>query len=353
MQCPACGADNPENAWQCSCGNYFANRPEPPAVVAPAAPTVCHLSFHGRGGPLLGIYVINILLSLVTLGVYYFWGKVKIRQYLYGQTEFEGDRFAFHGTGKELLVGTLKAILVFGVVINIPEIASLVSQNPVVSLVATLLYMAGMLVLVPVALVGSRRYRLSRTSWREIRFSFRGHSKDLIRIFVPGAIFTGLSLGIYYPFFMNRLREFLVGHCYFGNRSFGYDGKGSEIFRIYAFGMLLSVLTLGLYYFWFDAQRERYYWAHTSFASARFRATVTGLDYLLLGVGYVFLLLVTLGLAWPWVQAHYARFRADHLQLEGPLDLVTIQQEALAASATGEGLAEFVDVGLLDMDLGI
>jgi uncharacterized membrane protein YjgN (DUF898 family) len=353
MQCPACGAENPDNAWQCACGNYFATKAESPA----APPTMLgRLSFHGRGGTLFGIYVVNVLLALVTLGVYYFWGKVKLRNYFYGQTEFEGDRFGYHGTGKELLVGALKAGLLFGGLYAIPRFAGMVWGDPedsVKLLAANFLYLAGMLVLVPVAVVGSRRYRLSRTSWREIRFSFRGRAKELIRIFLPGAILTGITLGIYYPFFLNRLRAFLVSNCYFGSRSFGYDGKGSELFRIYALGVLLSVLTLGVYYFWFDAKKERYYWSHTSFATGRFRATVTGFDFLRLAFGYVFLLLVTLGLAWPWIQAHYARFRASKLLLDGPVDLVAIQQEALAASATGEGLADLVDVGLLDVDLGI
>jgi len=62
------------------------------------------LSFSGKGGELFGIYLINIFLSLVTLGIYYFWGKVKIRNYLFSRTEFWQERFVYRGTGKELLV---------------------------------------------------------------------------------------------------------------------------------------------------------------------------------------------------------------------------------------------------------
>src|SRR5438093_11866455 len=72
------------------------------------------LSFHGSGGELFGIYILNLLKTILTLGVYYFWAKVKTRQYLWGQTDFGGDRFGFHGTGKELLLGYLKAVVVFG-----------------------------------------------------------------------------------------------------------------------------------------------------------------------------------------------------------------------------------------------
>jgi len=80
--------------------------PRPPAFQRPG--------FHGRGGTLFGIHVVNVLLTIVTLGVYYFWAKTRTRKYLVAQTEFLGDRFAYHGTPKELLLGMLKALLVFG-----------------------------------------------------------------------------------------------------------------------------------------------------------------------------------------------------------------------------------------------
>jgi len=67
-------------------------------------------TFQGNGGGLFGIYLRNVLLGIVTCGIYTFWGKTRVRQYLYGQTEFAGDRFAYHGTGMELFRGWLKAV---------------------------------------------------------------------------------------------------------------------------------------------------------------------------------------------------------------------------------------------------
>ena len=59
-------------------------------------------------------------------------------------------------------------------------------------------------------MVGARRYRLSRTSWRGIRFSFRGHVWALIKIFILGSFLTGLTLGLYYPFFLVSRQAFMV-----------------------------------------------------------------------------------------------------------------------------------------------
>src|SRR5215510_8374244 len=73
------------------------------------------LQFHGSAQTLFGIWIVNVFLTLLTLGVYYFWAKVRIREYLLSQTSFEGDRFAYHGTGTELLIGWIKAMLCVGI----------------------------------------------------------------------------------------------------------------------------------------------------------------------------------------------------------------------------------------------
>ncbi len=352
MYCPVCGSENHESSWQCACGHYFAPQPaETPASPPPRLGGRFH--FHGEGTTLFGIYIRNLLLTLLTFGVYFFWGKVAVRKYLYAQTRFEGDPFEFHGTGKELFYGALKAFALFGGLIAVPELAQyLAPGSAVIIIVANLAYSIGLLILIPVAIVGSRRYRLSRITWRGLRFSFRGLTKDLIPIFLKGSLLTSFTLGFYYHFFQTEIRRFLALSSYFGSKSFDYDGEGWAMFRIYAVGVLLSVLTFGLYYFWFDAERERYYWDHTTFSTARFRSTVRGHEFLGLAVFYIFLLLFTLGLAYPWVQVHLARFRASRLHLEGPLDLAAIHQEILDATATGEGLADMIDIGVLDVDFG-
>jgi uncharacterized membrane protein YjgN (DUF898 family) len=66
-------------------------------------------------------------------------------------------------------------------------------------------------------------------------------------------------------------------------------------------------------------------------------------------LGNLILLVATLGLGWPWAQARSARFLARNLSLVGTLDLEGIEQDARAASATGEGLAGFLDIGTLDL----
>jgi uncharacterized membrane protein YjgN (DUF898 family) len=356
---------------------------------------VRRLYFFGSGATLFGIHVVNVLLMLLTLGVYYFWAKVRIRRYLFGQTEFQGDRFAFHGTGPELLRGWLRAALVFGVpLLVLGTLPPFLDAGPgVQSLAALALYLI-LQVFIPVAMVGARRYRLSRTSWRGIRFSFRATALEFVRISVVGWLLSLATVGLYYPFFQAQKHRFMVANSHFGSRRFGFDGRGQDLLVIYLLGMLaaaggviaaslvagalaaalaaaagaagwdarvgplpvyvvlplaLFLVTLSCVWAWFSARRQRYLWNHTRFGDARFHSTVTGRALLRLGLVNAVLLVLTLGLAWPWVTVRSARFAFRYLTLSGPLDLDAIQQEAQAAGAMGEELSGFLDVGF---DLG-
>jgi len=73
------------------------------------------LTYHGDGKSLFKIYIVNVLLSVITLGVYYPWAKAKLLAYHYSETELENSRFAFLGTGKEIFKGFVKALLIFAV----------------------------------------------------------------------------------------------------------------------------------------------------------------------------------------------------------------------------------------------
>jgi uncharacterized membrane protein YjgN (DUF898 family) len=308
--------------------------------------SVRHPSFHGRGGTLFGIHVVNVLLMLVTFGIYYFWAKTRIRAYLSGQTEIEGDRFAYHGTARELLLGTIKAVLVFGLpILFLNTIRDVLDVPAPVKVVAGVVSGSLFFVFFPIAMVGARRYRLSRTSWRGIRFSFRGRVWPLIKIFILGSFLTGLTLGLYYPFFLMARQAFMISLSYFGSEKFDFTGRGRDLFGPFLVAILLTLPTLGLCWVWYVAFKRRYFWDHTTFGTARFTCGVTGGALLGLWVVNLLLLVATLGIAWPWVRVRNIRFAFRYLALVGPLDLVRIQQQAQQVGTIGEGLSGFFDSG--------
>ena len=366
--CPRCGRADVTGGRCPQCGVAVAlfrasldklRRGPAASVAAPvsaptlAPPTVAaasrRLVFHGSGPGLFGIQALNALLTLLTLGVFYFWAKTRVRRYVYGETELDGDRFAYHGTGRELLGGFARGAAVFFIPIALCSVLPELYQAPaeVKAALRRLLWLVGLL-LVPVAMVGARRYRLSRTSWRGIRFSFRGRVREFIGIFVVGTTLTSLTLGLYYPVFITQRQAFMISNAYFGSRKLDFDGRGRDLMRPFLTMILLFLPTLGLSWFWFSARRHRYFTEHTRFGLTRFRSSVPGGQLAWLQMTNAIAIVLTLGLAWPWTVVRGLRFTFRYLRLDGPLDVADVHQDARAASATGEGLA-----GLLDADFGV
>ena len=303
------------------------------------------LTFFGGGSSLFGIYVLNVFLTLVTFGIYSFWGRVKVRNYLMSQTEFVGDRLAYHGSGKELLLGFLKAMVVFGIpVALLTAVRDVLDVGQLIKISAGLVVYLLILFLVPFATVASRRYRMSRTSWRGIRFSFRGRVWDFFKIFVGGSILSTVTLSLYYPFFATKKYLFMTSHSYFGNEKFQFNGSGRDLFGSFLLALVLTIPTLGFYWFWFSAKMQRHFFNHTSFGTSRLESSVTGGALLRLKIGNLLLLIVTLGLGWAWVVARNVNFAFRYIMVKGPLDVDGIVQQAELAPATGEELAGFFDL---------
>ena len=372
VKCPKCGLMQLSKEQCESCGRKLEGpqgpsfeRPSPgtisPPSCSPGEVTVqlrpnAHLretrilSFHGAGWPLFGIHVLNTFLTIITLGFYSFWGKTKVRRYLWGGTEMEGDRFVYHGTGKELLIGFFKAMLIFTLPVTLLNLLPVfLEPKRTASIICMILTYDLLMVFIPVAMVGARRYRLSRTSWRGIHFSFRGKSWEFVKIFLGHGILTLLTLGFYYPFYATKRHEFMVTHSYFGNHRFEFDGNGRDLLKPLLVAVLLTLPTLGLCWFWFLARKQRYFWEHTRLGAIHFRSTVTGRRLMGLNSTNLLLLVLTLGLAWSWVTVRKIRFAFAYLTLEGLVDPAMIRQETQSATAIGDILAGFMDAGF---DLG-
>lgn len=193
--------------------------------------------------------------SNVTLGIYYYWAKIRVRTYLFGQTEFAGDRFMYHGSARELLNGTMKASLVFGVpYFQLKNAGNFLEANMGIQIALQVAASLLLVLFIPVAIASSRRYRLSRTAWRGIRFSFQGKTLDFIKLWFAGCVLTGLTLGLHYPYFSTKKHAFLTAHSYFGNESFKFSGDGAMLFRpflrMYLLAVTIAIVTgLSLYSF--------------------------------------------------------------------------------------------------------
>jgi uncharacterized membrane protein YjgN (DUF898 family) len=154
-----------------------------------------------------------------------------------------------------------------------------------------------------------------------------------------------LSLGFYYPFYLNRFQNFWTKKTTFGNIAFSYDGLSREVSQIWLKGMLLTILTLGIYLFWLKANLQRYFWSHCSFGESRIISKLYGGMLLKETLIFLLIMILTFGIGLAWAVVRYKKFYLGTFSLEGKIDLAAIKQsEARLTGATGEGMADFFDV---------
>ncbi len=70
------------------------------------------LSFKGSGSDYFAVLILNWILTVITFGIYYPWARARTLSFIYGNTEMDGSRFVFHGTGKQMFIGFIKAVIV-------------------------------------------------------------------------------------------------------------------------------------------------------------------------------------------------------------------------------------------------
>ena len=122
------------------------------------------LRFTGNGFAFFKIWIVNIFLSILTIGIYSAWGKVRSKKYLYNSTSFAGSRFNYHAEPKKILLGRAIAAGLFLLYIT----AS--TYSPIIGGIIGLL----LFFLTPFFMIKTIRFAAAHTSYRNIRFSFRG-----------------------------------------------------------------------------------------------------------------------------------------------------------------------------------
>jgi len=309
------------------------------------------LKFEGDHSTLVGLRILNNILKVITLGLYYPWARVSVLKYMYGESEYMGTRFVFHGTGKEMFRGFIKAVGIFIVLYGF-FIVCLLTENLAAMIAGIAVFYIGILLLIPVAIHGSQRYRLSRTSWRGIHFGYRGNLKEFVKLFLGYGFLTLITLGIYGSWFRVRMSEYIYGNTRFGNVEFKYTARGVDLFILRLTGGILCILTLGIYAFWYFKKLAEFEFrnikAIQNGQEINMRTTLTaGRIFEMIFMNYL-IIIFTLGLGTGVAINRFMRSAFENIEFDRAIDPDTLMQtETEYKDATGDDLAGMLDISMI------
>ncbi|MBC7801751.1 MAG: DUF898 family protein [Gemmatimonadaceae bacterium] len=364
--------------------------------IAPPPPTRA-LQYDGRIGELYGIFLTNLLLTIVTLGIYNFWATTRNRRYMWSRMAFQGQRFEYTGTGLELFLGFLLAGLVLiGIVLGLGGLIYILPEG--LNFIPVLAFYAVFAVLAAGAVFSAQRYRLTRTLWCGIRGGMTGSALAYGAKAIGYYSLLLLSLFQLGPWVSVRLAEARINASSFGSAPFSFRGRARKLYWPYLLtlvGMVaLFLITGGLVYAaamasmpdavrsgsapadmdfyleqmqgviwlailayaafgilatllscWYSALLTRHIVGNSALGDVRFASSVSGVTLLSLTLGNLLILLLTLGLGYPIVLHRNARYLAGTLFVYGGLDPAELAQSTLAAPRFGEGMYQQLDAG--------
>lgn len=189
--------------------------------------------FDYDGGTLkfAGVVVANLVLQILTLGIFRFWARTRERRFLWSHVSLGEDRLEYTGRGLELFLGFIIAMIVLFPVVGVYQILLLAAGASIPGqIVVNLLYMTVLIFLIHMAVYRARRYRLTRTLWRGIRGTLTGSSVKYALVALAWLPALVISLGLAAPFMRIALMNREVNNMHLGDRPFAFDGKARDLF---------------------------------------------------------------------------------------------------------------------------
>lgn len=322
--------------------------------------------FNGKADEYFRIWIVNIFLSILTLGIYSAWAKVRRNRYFYGNTTLNGSSFQYLADPMDILRGRIIVFFAFCCASAFSEVGE--------GLIVFVLYF----LLLPYFVVVANTFNALNSAYRNIRFNFGFNfppQTGFARHLVPGYLKTAkflvlpvllipLSLGLMYPYFVFRKRQFILEHTAFGSTYVSFDADVTDYYRAYLYIFLLfvlfligSVLTLGIaalpLYSWYSAYRDarigKLSWAGTNLGRLQFHCNWKAWDLFKLYLVNSFATIVTLGLAIPWTAIRTSRYQLQGLSLQ-PANAI---DEFIAAESDHAGAIGDEASDLLGIDISI
>ena len=341
--------------------------------LAPASP----FQFTGKAGEYFKIWIVNILLTILTLGIYSAWAKVRRKRYFYGNTLLQESAFEYLAEPMQILKGRLIAFAIFVVYLVVT------SMVPPVAPVLGLAFMA----VLPWLVVKAHAFNARYSAYRNIRFDFRANYGEAVGVYIGLALLAGITLGLAYPYYAYRRSRFVMAHSGYGITPFTFSAPAKAFYMIYLKAVLIAILggvvasvivgmlqaglaagepgkvpayVMTLFpvfvivvFLWvwvyIKTASANLVWSNTALERHRLRSTLKTSKMLWLYITNALAIALSLGLMIPWAQIRTTRYRLENMAVltAGDLDgFVASQREGVASA--GEEIADF-----FDFDVGI
>ncbi|QVQ24407.1 YjgN family protein [Achromobacter deleyi] len=202
-------------------GPAAPSSPQPPPAHDAPVLQVAPVQFNGVARDFFGVWFVNLLLTIVTLGIWSAWATVRTNRWFYGNTVIKSHAFEYHATPLQILKGRLIAVALIALIAAVSYVAPMLELFILVALAFAM----------PWAINAGLRFSACMTSWSNVRFDFHGSYWRAFGVFLLMPIAAMLTLGLLAPVHSKLLGRYLADGYRYGGFSFACAPRLSTLYR--------------------------------------------------------------------------------------------------------------------------
>src|SRR5262245_7882986 len=346
------------------------------ASASAQAGRVVRPEFTGSAGEYFRIWIVNLFFTLVTLGIYSAWAKVRKKKYFYGSTRFDGETFDYFGRPVAILKGRIVAFIAF---VTYALVGELYPESHYV-------FWAVAILVLPWLVVRALTFNARNSAHRGLRFHFSGTPKRAAGVYIGSLALAVVTAGLAYPLFIKRQKEFVVSSHAFGLTALHCELSAWAFFWVYLRALLIVIAVavpavmvptfafqlapklpqylpwvlwlvplVGIYaayavaYAYLQARTTNLLWNGTSGEGFRFSSTLSVKRLIGIYIGNVVAVACSAGLLIPWAVVRTLKYRLESFAMTVEHETVHQANPQFArVGATGQELGDF-----FNLDLGL
>ncbi|MCB2180503.1 MAG: DUF898 family protein [Desulfobulbaceae bacterium] len=342
--------------------------------------------FLGSGAEYFRIWIVNLALTILSLGIYAPWAKVRTQQYFYLHSQVAGQPFEYLANP----VAILKGYLIVGACLVVYNLTNTI--NPVIGAILVPVFM----VIFPFLMYKSLRFKAHNSAYRNIRFRFLGTLGESYITFLLLPILTPLTLGLALPYGLFRQKYYVMGNFVYGSSKNIFTGQIGKFYLIslmtalialaaiipfaiplhwfaenilpalrksaqpsqqttmmlvgaavivYFFALFLFSLVQQYYY----ARTTNYCWSQLNMGGVQFQSTLKARQLIWIRFSNILGIILSLGLFMPWAKVRRTRYLLDNITVITPRNL----DKFIAAKEDDESAVGDAAMDYFDFEIGL
>jgi len=347
-----------------------------------------HFQFKGNASEFFRIWIVNIALTILTLGIYSAWAKVRSNRYIYANSYINGSNFEYNADPIRILIGRIIVVTLYGLFILFSQYLGMADIAGGIALLA--------FIAMPWLVRQAISFKLRNTSYRNVPFRYEGRVSSFYGFFLLHIFLNIITMMIIFPYTYVKFKQLIIDNSYYGDGAFSFKGKTGDSYAtfilvyvfstLFLFGVILAVALIGggltaivtnffsqfaeslpeevigimvaagvfLIYvpfiFWnkgfSDAYFSNFVRDNTSLNTSPIKGSMKPFKLGVISATNALAIFFSLGLLYPWAKVRYMKYKLEHTSFACE-NYDEFQSHGYENSSTvGEEMVDFFDIDL-------